>query len=84
MIFAFVASVSITATAQQFSLLNEQKVLQFCEEKPIWSGFGIPVKDCVKATRECSMEKRFLEINPSILSEEFYNCVFKKLDFEVN
>ena len=64
-------------------IIDQQKIELFCSNKPIWSAFSITPEQCSTAVKQCLKQKRFSGIDPEKLSEAFYECVFKKLDIEI-
>lgn len=76
----FTATLTTTVSAQA---LSEQQVHEFCHEKPIWAAFAIEPSTCMEATKACLQQSEFTDLDSTVLSEEFYNCIFKKLDIEI-
>jgi hypothetical protein len=79
--------VTISAITSEYTLaqpLDNKAIKDFCENKSLWAFFSIDPNQCQQAARACAQEKRFADIDPSTLSEEFYNCVFKALGIEVD
>jgi hypothetical protein len=73
------------AFANTDKLALSQKELQaFCTDKPIWSAFAIEPDTCLTAATDCAKKDMFQGIDPAVLSEPFYQCVFKQLGIDVN
>ena len=62
--------------------IGESGIQFFCTGKPIWSAFGIETPECIKATQHCAKKPEFAELDPGVLSEDFYQCVFQQLGIE--
>lgn len=65
------------------SALNEDKLQSFCQETSLFVLFDTPQDQCLEAAKICADQARFRHLDDE-LSEPFYQCVFKKLDIEVN
>jgi hypothetical protein len=73
------------ASANTNTLAISEKELQaFCTDKPIWSAFAIEPDTCLSAATACAAKAVFTGIDPIVLSEPFYQCVFKKLGIDIN
>lgn len=62
---------------------SEAQLTDFCENKPIWAAFAIESDACRQAVEHCVAKPEFQTIDPVILSEPFYLCVFKQLNIEL-
>ncbi len=63
--------------------MSEADLRAFCTDKPIWSAFAIDPETCLVPATACSQQEAFNNIDPVLLSEPFYNCVFKGLGIEI-
>lgn len=66
------------------SALDQSEIQLFCTDKPIWSAFGIESASCIQAAQHCAQKPEFAQLDPELLSEEFYQCVFQQLGIEVD
>lgn len=62
--------------------LNKEVLEKFCTENPIWSAFAIEPDTCLVAATFCARKPEFATIDPAVLSEPYYQCVFKQLEIE--
>ncbi len=88
--FLYLTLLPFTAFAQEktpaasTSLLSPSELHAFCTEKPIWASFGIEQESCLKAATVCAQQKAFADLDPTILSEDFYRCAFNQLGISVD
>ncbi len=83
-IIALLALLLPPAHAQIDTGLTNIEIQQFCEEKPIWAGLGIEAQSCITASTYCAAKAEFEAIDPVVLSEPFYLCVFQQLGISVD
>ncbi len=76
-------TLSIVASAQSTSALSTDDLQAFCTDKPIWAAFAIEPETCLAAATDCAQKPEFGDINPDVLSEAFYHCVFTQLEIDV-
>jgi len=71
-------------TPANTSFLSPSELHTFCTEKMIWTSFGIELDGCLKASQVCAQKTEFANIDPTVLSEGFYRCVFNQLGISVD
>lgn len=64
--------------------ITESTIQAFCSEKPIWLAFDISNSDCTRAASYCANKAEFAQLEPDVLSEEYYACVFDSLGIEID
>jgi hypothetical protein len=79
---ALIFTIPALANDDQQGLSNDQ-ITAFCTDKPIWSAFAIPSNTCIQAATLCAKKEAFHHIDPSTLSEPYYECVFDQLGISI-
>lgn len=74
---------SMGSIAQTTPSMSAEHISHFCTDKPIWGAFGIEPASCTNAATTCAHQTEFLSIDPVVLNEAFYNCVFTQLGIDV-
>lgn len=85
--FGLLLLISATSLASKEAVktpsIDKSEIQLFCTDKPIWSAFGIKPTSCIQAVQHCAQKPEFAQLDPKLLSEEFYHCVFQQVRIDV-